>query len=57
MLDGAITPEVIARTAPLGVDGYVLGTQALFGKGEEYQTIFGRLRKCWGEDAAQRGGA
>ncbi|MGT2803047.1 ribulose-phosphate 3-epimerase [Streptococcus henryi] len=44
MLDGACSPEKIKELSPKGVDGFVLGTSALFGKEEEYETITQRLR-------------
>lgn len=34
VIDGACSPEVIKKAAEMGVDGAVLGTSALFGKGE-----------------------
>lgn len=34
---------MIQRLAPLGVDGFILGTSALFGKGD-YQTTMRALR-------------
>lgn len=49
LIDGACSPERIARLSRRGVDGFVLGTSALFGKGE-YTTIFRSLRD--GEDVA-----
>jgi len=49
LIDGACSPERIARLSRRGVDGFVLGTSALFGKGE-YPTIFRSLRD--GEDVA-----
>lgn len=42
-VDGAISPAAIQRLAPLGVDAFVLGTSALFGKGR-YQTTMDALR-------------
>lgn len=44
MVDGAISPQKIRELSELGVDGFVLGTSALFGKGEAYETILSRLR-------------
>lgn len=44
VIDGACSPQVIARTSAMGVDGFVLGTSALFGKDESYETIMPRLR-------------
>ncbi|WP_343210476.1 ribulose-phosphate 3-epimerase [Anaerolentibacter hominis] len=42
--DGAMSPERIQELRKLGVDGFVLGTSALFGKPEDYRTILSRLR-------------
>lgn len=36
-VDGAISPERVGTLSAVGVDGFVLGTSALFGKGD-YQT-------------------
>lgn len=44
MIDGACSPEVIKRTSQMGVDGFVLGTSALFGKGRSYAEIMKELR-------------
>lgn len=43
IIDGACSPEVIQNAAKLGADGAVLGTNALFGKGEPYADILARL--------------
>lgn len=43
-VDGAISPEKIEELSLLGVDGFVLGTSALFGKSESYAEIFARLK-------------
>lgn len=43
IIDGACSPEVIKNAAHLGADGAVLGTSALFGKGESYADILARL--------------
>lgn len=43
-VDGACSPETIARLSRCGVDGFVLGTSALFGKGREYRVIIPELR-------------
>lgn len=43
-VDGAISAEKISELSLLGVDGFVLGTSALFGKGESYAAIFARLK-------------
>ena len=34
MLEGACSPEIIKELSPKGVDGFVLGISALFGKEE-----------------------
>jgi len=44
MVDGAISPEKILELSAVGVDGFVLGTSALFGKGESYKKIIEKLR-------------
>lgn len=44
IVDGACSPEVIAELSRLGVDGAVLGTSALFGKGRPYKDILDELR-------------
>lgn len=44
MIDGACSPAVIARLSAAGVDGFVLGTSALFGKGRSYEEIMPELR-------------
>lgn len=44
-IDGACSPQVIARLSAQGVDGFILGTSALFGKGRPYGEILGELRK------------
>ncbi|WOO88411.1 ribulose-phosphate 3-epimerase [Mollicutes bacterium LVI A0078] len=44
VLDGALDPDTIANNKLLGVDGYVLGTSALFGKEKEYKEIIESLR-------------
>lgn len=43
--DGACGAEKIREFAPLGVDGFVLGTTLLFGKGKPYQDILHDIRK------------
>lgn len=45
MVDGAISQEKINELSKLGVDGFILGTSALFGKNEDYKTIIERLKK------------
>lgn len=44
MVDGAISPETVQRLSGMGVDGFVLGTSALFGKQEGYATLIEKLR-------------
>ncbi|MDV4150444.1 ribulose-phosphate 3-epimerase [Clostridium sp. AL.422] len=44
MVDGAISEEKINKLSDLGVDGFILGTSALFGKEEEYKDIVKRLK-------------
>lgn len=44
MVDGAISPEKINELSGLGVDGFILGTSALFGKSEDYATIIKKLK-------------
>ena len=45
LVDGACSPERIASLSRKGVDGFILGTSALFGKGRSYRPIFQELRK------------
>jgi ribulose-phosphate 3-epimerase len=45
MVDGAISPDKIDELSKLGVDGFVLGTSALFGKEDDYKTIIERLKR------------
>jgi ribulose-phosphate 3-epimerase len=42
--DGHASTEIVGRFAPLGVDGFVLGTATLFGKDRPYKEIIGELR-------------
>lgn len=44
MVDGACSPQKIDELSALGVDGFVLGTSALFGKDKEYATILKQLK-------------
>lgn len=44
MIDGACSPEKIEKLSKIGVDGFILGTSALFGKGRSYQEICQELR-------------
>ena len=45
MIDGACSPGVISRLSAKGVDGFVLGTAALFGKNRPYKEIMQELRQ------------
>jgi ribulose-phosphate 3-epimerase len=42
--DGHASPENVRKFAPLGVDGFVLGTASLFGKQRPYKEITDELR-------------
>lgn len=44
MIDGACSPETIRRLHNAGVDGFILGTSALFGKDRSYAEIMKELR-------------
>ena len=44
MIDGACSPEKVEKLSKIGVDGFILGTSALFGKGKDYKTIIQELR-------------
>lgn len=44
MIDGACSPERIAMLSSIGVEGFILGTSALFGKEKSYQEIIKELR-------------
>ncbi|MFT8407503.1 MAG: ribulose-phosphate 3-epimerase [Liquorilactobacillus nagelii] len=43
-VDGAISPEKVKYLSEMGVDGFILGSSALFGKKESYSEIIKRLR-------------
>ncbi len=43
--DGACGPDKIMKYAPMGVDGFVLGTTLLFGHKESYEEIIKSVRK------------
>lgn len=45
IIDGSCSPERIRRFSAMGVDGFVLGTSALFNKGISYVEALGRLRR------------
>lgn len=44
MVDGHCTPEVIEDLSAIGVDGFILGTSALFKKGKTYTELMQNLR-------------
>ena len=43
--DGACGPDKIKKFAPMGVDGFVLGTTMLFGKGRPYGEVLKEIRE------------
>lgn len=43
--DGACSKEKIIEFAPRGMDGFVLGTTLLFGKGRRYGEVLGDIKK------------
>ena len=43
--DGACSMDMIKKYAPLGMDGFVLGSTILFGKKRSYDEILGEVRK------------
>lgn len=45
MIDGACSPEKIKELSAIGVEGFILGTSALFGKGKSYQELVKELRE------------
>ena len=44
VIDGACSPDVIKKMSDMGVNGFVLGTSALFGKNKSYKECFEELR-------------
>lgn len=44
--DGARSADKILKFAPMGMDGFVLGTTLLFGKKRSYKEIMQEIRKC-----------
>lgn len=44
MVDGACSPEKIEMLSGMGVEGFILGTSALFGKADSYRTICNTLK-------------
>lgn len=45
MIDGACSPEKIEQLSRIGVDGFILGTSALFNKDKTYKEIVKELRE------------
>ncbi len=43
--DGACGPDKVKKFAPMGVDGFVLGTTMLFGKGRPYGEVLKEIRE------------
>lgn len=46
LVDGAVSPQKIAELSRADVEGFVLGTSALFRKKETYQKLISQLRNC-----------
>ncbi len=44
MIDGHCSPEIVEELSLLGVDGFILGTSALFRKGRTYGELIRELR-------------
>lgn len=49
-IDGACSAEMIKKWSRPGVDGFILGTSALFGKSGTYKENIEHLRKVCGEE-------
>lgn len=49
LVDGAISVPIMNHLSDLGVDGFVLGTSALFGKEDSYQTLLEEFKGLKGE--------
>lgn len=45
IIDGACSPDKISALSKIGVNGFILGTSALFGKKESYKSLCHQLRK------------
>lgn len=43
--DGACSADKIIKFAPMGMDGFVLGTTLLFGKGKPYKEVIQEIRQ------------
>ena len=43
--DGACSADKIVKFAPMGMDGFVLGTTLLFGKGRPYKEVIQEIRQ------------
>lgn len=48
--DGACSADKIRRFAPMGMDGFVLGTTILFGQGRPYGEILSEIRDIQAEE-------
>ncbi|WP_312694987.1 ribulose-phosphate 3-epimerase [Caproiciproducens sp.] len=46
LVDGAVSPQKVAELSRAGVEGFVLGTSALFRKKETYQKLISQLKNC-----------
>lgn len=44
-VDGALSPSRVRALSAMGVDGFVLGTSALFNQGGDYRRLLARLRQ------------
>lgn len=44
-IDGSCSPAIIDETSKFGVDGFILGTSALFNKGRPYGELIKELKK------------
>ena len=43
--DGACSADKILKFAPMGMDGFVLGTTLLFGKEKSYKEVIQEIRQ------------
>ena len=48
--DGACGADKIIKYAPLGMDGFVLGTTLLFGKDKPYREVIQEIRRYCGDE-------
>ncbi|GAA0341922.1 ribulose-phosphate 3-epimerase [Oceanobacillus oncorhynchi subsp. incaldanensis] len=44
IVDGAVSPTVMKKLSGIGVDGFVLGTSALFGKEQKYRELINNFK-------------